>query len=81
MCNYFIFMTGTTQQEVVYTATLLRDVAQEWWVGYLWTNHGKYPRDWDTMAQAILERFGSNLLFGDGTGPIAIHHTGQLICA
>ena len=24
-------------------------------------NHGKYPRDWDTMEQAILERFGSSL--------------------
>ena len=24
-------------------------------------NCGKYPHDWDTMAQAILERFGSNL--------------------
>ena len=59
--NYFIFMAGTAQQEVAYAATLLRDVAQEWWVGYLWRNHGKYPRDWDTMAQAILERFGSNL--------------------
>ena len=31
------------------------------WVGYLWRNHGKYPCDWDTMAQAILERFGWNL--------------------
>ena len=59
--NYFIFMAGTAQQEVAYAATLLRDVAQEWWVGYLRRNHGKYPRDWDTMAQAILERFGSNL--------------------
>ena len=61
MRNYFIFMAGTTQQEVAYAATLLRDVAQEWWVGYLRRNHGKYPHDWDTMAQAILERFGSNL--------------------
>ena len=59
--NYFIFMAGTAQQEVAYAATLLRDVAQEWWVGYLRRNHGKYPRDWDAMAQAILERFGSNL--------------------
>ena len=59
--NYFIFMAGTMQQEVAYAATLLRDVAQEWWVGYLRKNHGKYPRDWDAMAQAILERFGSNL--------------------
>ena len=42
-------------------STLLRDVAQQWWVGYLRRNHGKYPRDWDAMAQAILERFGSNL--------------------
>ena len=49
------------QQKVAFAATPLRDVAQEWWVGYLWMNHGKYPRDWDTMAQAILERFGSNL--------------------
>ena len=59
--NYFIFMVGTTQEEVAYAATLLRDVAQEWWVGYLRRNHGKYPRDWDTMVQAILERFVSNL--------------------
>ena len=54
-------MADTAQQEVAYAATLLRDVAQEWCVGYLRRNHGKYPRDWDTMAQAILERFGSNL--------------------
>ena len=53
--NYFVFMAGTAQQEVAYAATLLRDVAQEW------RNHGKYPHDWDTMTQAILERFGSNL--------------------
>ena len=59
--NYFIFMAGTIQQEVAYAATLLRDVAQEWWAGFLWWNHGEYPRDWDTMAQTILERFGLNL--------------------
>ena len=29
------FMAGTAQQEVAYAATLLRDVAKEWWVGYL----------------------------------------------
>ena len=61
MHNYFIFMAGTAQQEVAYAATLLRDVAEEQWVGYLRRNHDKYPRDWDTMAQAILELFGSNL--------------------
>ena len=59
--NYFVFIAGTAQQEVAYAATLLHDVAQEWWVGYLRRNYGKYPRDWDAMAQAILERFGSNL--------------------
>ena len=49
------------QQEFAYAATLLCDVAHEWWVGYLQRNCGKYPHDWDAMAQAILERFGSNL--------------------
>ena len=43
--NFFIFIAGTTQQDVAYAATLLRDFAQEWWVGYLRRNHGKYPRD------------------------------------
>ena len=61
MRNCFIFMAGIVQQEVAYAATLLRDVSQEWWFGYLQRNHGKYPRGWDTMVQAILERFGSNL--------------------
>ena len=42
-------------------AILLLDVAQERRVGYLWRNHGKFPYDWNAMAQAILERFGSNL--------------------
>ena len=55
MCNHSVFMAGTTQQEVAYAAALLHDVAQEWWVGYLWRNHAKYRRDWDAMAQAILE--------------------------
>ena len=54
-------MAGTAQQEVAFAAMLLRDVAQECWVGYLRRNYRKHPRDWDTMAQAILERFGSNL--------------------
>ena len=61
MRNYFIFMTGTTQQEVAYATTLLRDVAQEYKVGYLRRDHGKYHRDWDTMVQAILEQFVLNL--------------------
>ena len=74
------FMAGTTQQEVAYAATLLHDVAQEWLVGYLWRNHGKYPRDWDTLAPAMLERFSLEPLCGGGTGPIAIHHTRPLIC-
>ena len=62
--NYFIFMAGTAQQEVAYAATLLRDVVQEWWVGYLRRNHGKYPMIgilwrkpfWSDLARTFVRR-------------------------
>ena len=54
-------MNGTPRQEVAYAVNLLRDTALEWWLSYLRRNGGKYPADWSAMANAILERFGSNL--------------------
>ena len=59
--NYFVFMNGTPRQEVAYAVNLLRDTALEWWLSYLRRNGGKYPADWSVMANAILDRFGSNL--------------------
>ena len=56
-----MFMQGTPQQEVAYAATLLRDNAHDWFMAYLRRNQGRYPRDWATMAAALVERFGSRL--------------------
>ena len=59
--QYFVFMCGNAQQEVAFAATLLRGSAHEWYMGYERRNGNRPPRDWPTMMQAILERFGSNI--------------------
>ena len=59
--HYFMFMQGNPQQEVAYAATLLRGNAHDWFMAYLRRNQGRYPRDWATMAAALVERFGSRL--------------------
>ena len=59
--QYFVFMNGTTRQEVAFTATLLKGAAHEWYMGYERRNGNQPPRDWPTMRQAILDRFGSNI--------------------
>ena len=59
--QYFVFMNGTARQEVAFAATLLRGAAHEWYMGYEQRNGNQPPRDWPTMMQAILERFGSNI--------------------
>ena len=59
--QYFVFMCGNAQQEVAFAATLLRGAAHEWYMGYERRNGNRPPRDWPTMMQAILERFGSNI--------------------
>ena len=59
--QYFVFMNGTTRQEVAFAATLLKGAAHEWYMGYERRNGNQPPRDWPTMRQAILDRFGSNI--------------------
>ena len=59
--QYFVFMRGDAQQEVAFAATLLRGAAHEWYMGYKKRNGNKPARDWPTLMQAILERFGSNI--------------------
>ena len=59
--QYFVFMRGDAQQEVAFAATLLRGAAHEWYMGYEKRNGNKPARDWPTLRQAILERFGSNI--------------------
>ena len=54
-------MNGTSNQEVAYAATLLRDNAHIWWQAYLRHNAGRCPRDWPTMSAGLVERFGSRL--------------------
>ena len=41
---------------------------------------GSIPHDWDTIAGAILHRFGFELSCKNSISPIAIYHTKQLIC-
>ena len=59
--QYFVFMKGEAHQEVAFAATLLRGAAHEWYMGYEKRNGNKPARDWPTLMQAILERFGSNI--------------------
>ena len=59
--QYFVFMKGDAQQEVAFAATLLRGAAHEWYMGYEKRNGNRPARDWPTLMQAILERFGSNI--------------------
>ena len=60
MRDYFVFLNGTPMQGVAYAVKLLRDTTLEWGQSYLRQNGGNYPIDWNTMANAILDRFGSN---------------------
>ena len=59
--QYFVFMKGDAEQEVAFAATLLRGAAHEWYMGYEKRNGNQPARDWPTLMQAILERFGSNI--------------------
>ena len=61
MRQYFVFMNGSARQEVAFAATLLRGAAHEWYMGYERRNGNQPPRDWPTLMQAILDRFGSNI--------------------
>ena len=58
--HYLTFMGGGDAQQVAYSVTLLREHAHEWYMGYEKRNHHP-PRDWASLAMALLERFGSNI--------------------
>ena len=58
--HYLTFMGGSDAQQVAYSVTLLREHAHEWYMGY--ERRSRHPpRDWASLAQALLERFGSNI--------------------
>ena len=58
--HYLTFMGGSDAQQVSYAVTLLREHAHEWFMGYERRNR-HLPRDWASLASALLERFGSNI--------------------
>ena len=58
--HYLTFMGGSDAQQVSYAITLLREHAHEWFMGYERRNR-HLPRDWASLASALLERFGSNI--------------------
>ena len=58
--HYLTFMGGSDAQQVAYSVTLLREHAHEWYMGYERRNRHP-PRDWASLAIALLERFGSNI--------------------
>ena len=58
--HYLTFMGGGDAQQVAYSVTLLREHAHEWYMGYECRNRHP-PRDWASLAQVLLERFGSNI--------------------
>ena len=58
--HYLTFMGGSDAQQVAYSVTLLRGHAHEWYMGYERRNRHP-PRDWASLATALLERFGSNI--------------------
>ena len=58
--HYLTFMGGSDAQQVAYSVTLLRENAHEWYMGYERRNRHP-PRDWASLAEALLERFGSNI--------------------
>ena len=59
--NYFMFMTGTPQQEVTYAAMLLRDAAHHWWTGYLHRRDERMSTHWASVQFALLDRFSNKL--------------------
>ena len=58
--HYLTFMGGSNAQQVAYSMTLLREHAHEWYMGYERRNRHP-PKDWASLAAALLERFGSNI--------------------
>ena len=52
-------MGSTSQQEVSYASTYLRNAALEWWNLYI--KQEGYPNSWKIMSQALVKRFGSPL--------------------
>ena len=58
--HYLTFTGGGDAQQVAYSVTLLREHAHEWYMGYERRNRHP-PRDWASLAIALLERFGSNI--------------------
>ena len=59
--NYFLFMNGTSQQEVTCAVTLLHEAAHDWWQAYMDRVHSMLPLDWDTISAMLLGHLRSKL--------------------
>ena len=56
----FIYLTKANgRQKVAYMATLLQDVAVDWWTALLKERHGTRPADYLEMFVLLQKRFGS----------------------
>ena len=58
--HYLTFMGGSDAQQVAYSVKLLRESADEWYIGYE-RRHRNPPNDWAQLCNLLLERFGSNI--------------------
>ena len=78
--QYFVFMQGSPQQEVVFAATLLRSTAHEWYLGY-------EEKKWEPSAKRLAyisagpcRQIWFQYLCTKGTKSADEHFTGQTHC-
>ena len=67
---------GSDAQLVVYSVTLLRNIAHEWYMGYE-RRHRQSPRDWAQLASVMLEQFGSNIRLQEAQSQLMSISQGQ----
>ena len=57
----FLYLTeANSRQQVAYTATLLQEVAADWWVSLFQKRNGRPPDDFFELTILLEKRFGSS---------------------
>ena len=57
--NFLYLIGANPRQQVAYAATLLLEVAADWWVSFLKERHGKRPEDFAEFCVLLEKGFGS----------------------
>ena len=74
----FLYLTeANSRQQVAYAATLLLDVAADWWASLLRERCGLRPEDWAEFTVLLEKRFGSTTRVDRARAELRNIHQGQ----